>query len=98
MIAALTHATPIRWETPLVLALVYNAVLASGLAWLMWSYVVENVPANVAGLSSLAVPIAGIGFAWVLLGERPSLAESIGIALIASALLLVNLRRRARAG
>ena len=93
VVAALTHATPIRWEPPLMLALVYNAVFASGLAWLMWSYVVENVPANVAGVSSLAVPIAGIAFAWVLLGEVPTMAESIGIVLIASALLLVNLRR-----
>ena len=84
---------PIEWSSYLIGALVYNAVLASGLAWLMWSYVVERLPANVAGLSSLVVPIAGIGFAWLLLGEQPSLLEGIGIALIVGALAMVSLRR-----
>ena len=73
-------------------ALVYNAVLASGLAWLMWSYVVERLPANVAGLSGLVIPIAGIGFAWMLMGEQPSPLEGFGIALIVAALAIVSLR------
>jgi drug/metabolite transporter (DMT)-like permease len=39
------------------------------------------------------IPIAGIGFAWALLGERPSLLEGLGIALIGVALAIVSLRR-----
>ncbi|HEU4663026.1 MAG TPA: EamA family transporter [Dokdonella sp.] len=84
---------PIEWTRWFVGALVYNALLASGLAWLMWSYVVARLPANVAGLSSLAIPIAGIAFAWLLLGEVPTPVEGAGIALIVAALALVNLRR-----
>jgi hypothetical protein len=60
-------------------------------------YVVERLPANVAGLSSLVIPLAGIAFAWLLLGERPSLVEGCGIVLIASALAIVNLRRAPKA-
>jgi len=93
VIALLAHERAIDWTPWFVGALAYNAVLSSGLAWLMWSYVVERLPANVAGLSSLVIPLAGIGFAWLLLGERPSLIEGCGIALIASALAIVNLRR-----
>ncbi|MFC4818976.1 DMT family transporter [Dokdonella ginsengisoli] len=93
LLALFTHERPIVWSNELVGALAYNAVLASGVAWLLWSWVVERLPANVVGLSSLAVPIAGIAFAWVMLGERPSPAEWIGIALIAAALAIVNLRR-----
>lgn len=90
---------PIEWSNYLIGALVYNAVLASGLAWLMWSYVVERLPSNVAGLSSLVIPIAGIGFAWMLLGEQPSLLEGLGIVLIVGALAIVSLRRApAKAG
>lgn len=92
-LALLTHDKPIEWSGYLIGALAYNAVLASGAAWLIWSWVVERLPANVVGLSSLAVPIAGIAFAWAMLGERPSSPESIGIALIAAALVIVNLRR-----
>jgi drug/metabolite transporter (DMT)-like permease len=92
-IALLVPERPIEWSHYLIGALAYNAVLASGLAWLMWSYVVARLPANIAGLSSLVIPIAGVSFAWALLGEQPSPPECVGIALIGVALALVNLRR-----
>lgn len=95
VLAFTTHDRPVEWSDSLLLALIYNAVLASGAAWLLWSWVVERLPANVVGLSSLAVPIVGIALAWALLGERPSAMESVGIALIAAALVVVNLRRPA---
>jgi drug/metabolite transporter (DMT)-like permease len=81
----------------MIAALLYNGVLSSGVAWLLWSYVVEKLPANVAGLSSLAVPIVGIGFAWAILGEVPSASESVGIVAICVALAVVNVHRPARA-
>jgi drug/metabolite transporter (DMT)-like permease len=92
-LALIVPERPIEWSPFFIGALAYNAVLSSGLAWLMWSYVVERLPANIAGLSSLVIPIAGIGFAWLLLGEQPSLVEGAGIALIGTALAIVNLRR-----
>jgi drug/metabolite transporter (DMT)-like permease len=92
-VALVVPERAIEWSPWFVGALVYNALLASGLAWLLWSYVVARLPANVAGLSSLVIPIAGIAFAWILLGERPSLVEAAGIVLIGVALALVSLRR-----
>lgn len=93
VIAAVTHEKPIEWSTYLFGALAYNAILSSGLGWLMWSYVVARLPSHVAGLASLATPIAGIGFAWVLLRERPSMFEGAGIVLIGVALAIVTLRK-----
>jgi drug/metabolite transporter (DMT)-like permease len=87
---------PIAWTPTFIAALAYNAVLASGLAWAVWAWVVERLPTQVAGLSSLVIPIMGVLFAWALLGEAPSLAEACGIALVAIALLLVATRNRAR--
>lgn len=89
-IALATHSRVIVWSDYLVWALAYNAVLSSGLAWLMWSFVVDQLPAQIAGLSSLAVPVAGIGFAWALLGERPSALEGAGIVLVVAALGLAT--------
>jgi drug/metabolite transporter (DMT)-like permease len=97
VIALLAHEQPIEWSHFFIGALAYNAVLSSGLAWLMWSYVVDRLPTSIAGLSSLVIPIAGIGFAWVLLGERPTWLESAGIVLIGAALAIVNFRRPAGA-
>lgn len=71
-------------------ALAYNAILATALAWLLWLFVLDRLPAGVAGLSSLAVPAVGVLSAWVELGERPSLAEGCGMALIAAALALLS--------
>ena len=95
-VALIVPERPIDWSGWFIAALAYNAVLASGLAWLLWSIVVERLPANIAGLSSLVIPIAGIGFAWWLLGERPSAPEAAGIVLIGAALALVSLRSPAR--
>jgi drug/metabolite transporter (DMT)-like permease len=94
VVALLVPERTIEWTPWFIGALAYNALLASGLAWLLWSIVVERLPANIAGLSSLVIPVAGIGFAWWLLGERPSALEAIGIALIAAALALVSWRPR----
>jgi drug/metabolite transporter (DMT)-like permease len=96
-IALIVPQRPIEWTPFLLGALVYNAVLSSGLAWLMWSYVVERLPANIAGLSSLVIPIAGIAFAWLLLGEKPTAVESLGIVTICASLGFVNFRREAKA-
>ncbi len=79
------------WTPWFIGAVAYNAVFASCLAWLLWSYVVEQLPTHVAGMSSLVIPLAGIGFAWLLLGERPSLIESLGIVAIGVALAVLNL-------
>lgn len=81
---------PIAWTGAFVAALAYNAVLASGVAWLLWSYVVERLPTPVAGLSSLVVPILGVLFAWWLLHEVPTASEAIGIVLLGLALLVVG--------
>ena len=97
VLALLADERAIDWTPWFFGALVYNALLSTGLAWLMWTYVVERLPANVAGISSLVIPIAGIGFAWLLLGERPSPAEAAGILAIAGALAIVNLRRARKA-
>jgi drug/metabolite transporter (DMT)-like permease len=94
VIAACVDERPIEWNGAFVAALAYNAVLASGLAWLLWSYIVARLPTSLAGLSSLVVPLLGVLFAWALLGEVPSLAEAAGIALIGVALVAVGMRGR----
>ncbi|AYH43012.1 EamA family transporter [Azoarcus sp. DN11] len=71
-------------------ALVYNALLATGLAWLMWLFILDRLPAGLAGLSSLAVPAVGVLSGWIELGERPSTTESWGMACIAVALLAIS--------
>lgn len=92
-IALLVDQRPIAWTPFFCFAVLYNGLLSSGLAWLLWLFVVDRLPAHVAGLSSLVIPILAVVFAFFQLGERPSAAEYAGMAAILLALAVVNRRR-----
>lgn len=94
IVALATPQRAVDWTGTYVAALLYNGLLSSGVCWVLWSLVVQRLSANVAGLTSLAIPVAGVLFAWGLLGERPSRAEAIGIFLIGIALSALQFRRR----
>ncbi len=72
-------------------ALLFNAVFATGLAWLLWLYVLQHLSTGTAGLSALGVPMIGVLAGWIELGERPGGAEIAGMALIGTALALTSL-------
>jgi drug/metabolite transporter (DMT)-like permease len=78
------------WNSELLLGLVYIVFGASALAWLFWLMVVRRLPATVAALSGLGVPITTVLFAWVLLAELPSLPVACGMVLILCGLFVVG--------
>lgn len=97
VLCAIAFIVPERataWTWPFIGALAYNALLSSGIGWVLWLLIVQRLPTQVAGLTSLLVPIAGVLFAWLLLSEKPDLAEWIGIGLIGVALVSLNFTRR----
>ncbi len=71
-------------------ALVFNAVFATGLAWLLWLYVLQRLSTGMAGLSALGIPLIGALAGWIELGERPSAIEFTGMALIVGALAMIS--------
>jgi drug/metabolite transporter (DMT)-like permease len=77
---------PIVWSPTFIAALLYNALPAAAIAWLLWFYALNNLPVGTAGLSTLAAPVIGVLAAWLQLGERPSGVEGLGIVLILAAL------------
>ena len=92
--ALLVPERAIEWSSELMAAVAYNAVLGSAIAWALWLFVIDRLPAGIAGMASLATPLLGVLLAWAILGERPDLEEALGVALIAIALAGV-LRPRA---
>lgn len=72
--------------------LIYNVVLATGLAWFLWMFALQHLPAGVAGLASLGAPIIGVLASWLQLGERPGGLELLGMGMIGVALLALSLR------
>ncbi len=85
---------PRMLSAPAWLALAFHIVLASALAYYLWFEVVARLPAGVAALGTLLVPVVGVSGAMLLLGERPSGFDLGGFALITAAAALALLRPR----
>lgn len=90
--AVLVPSTPIVWSTPFIIALIYAVIPGTAIATLLWLYVLNCLPAGIAGLGLLMNPVVGVLAAWAQLGEQPGLLEVIGMGLIAIALLLNTLQ------
>ncbi|TAH49442.1 MAG: EamA family transporter [Betaproteobacteria bacterium] len=90
VIAVLHPSRPIDPTPYFFGALAFNAVLATGLAWLLWLYVLQHLSTGLAGLSTLGIPMIGALAGWLELGERPGPAELTGMVLIGTALVLIS--------
>ncbi|HZP94208.1 MAG TPA: EamA family transporter [Burkholderiales bacterium] len=90
LIDAVFDTQPIQWTGTFVFCALFNGVMATGLGWAMWLYVLHRLPAGTTSLSSLGVPvIAGVS-SWLQLGERPASIELAGMLLIGVALALIS--------
>jgi len=90
-IAVMVPGPPINWSGYFVGALVYNVIPCNALAFILWLFIVRNLPAGLAGMGSLVTPLVGVFCAWLELGEVPKRVEGIGMLLIGTALLLLLL-------
>jgi drug/metabolite transporter (DMT)-like permease len=92
VITLLVHSRPIEWTGGFIGALAYNVIPATALAWALWLYVLRVLPIGVAGISTLATPVIGIGAAALVLGERVTAMEGAGMACIIAALLVLAIQ------
>ena len=74
---------PAHW--PSLLALVFAALIGSAFAYLLWFDIVRRLPAMTASLGVLSVPVVGICGSMLVLGERPTVPDIVGFALILAA-------------
>lgn len=80
----------------LIVAMVYNIVLGTVVAWWLLYYALERLSTGAAGLATLVTPVIGVLCAWLFLGERPSPIEAGGMACILGGLTLLAWRRPPR--
>jgi len=92
--AFLLPAPAITWNTPFILAVIYNILAGTVIAWLLWYYVLQKLSANASGLSALTVPVVGVVAAWIQLGEKPDIFEGTGMILILVALAMLAFHGR----
>jgi len=71
------------------LGVVYNVLVAFAWAHWAWIKIATSVPVTVFSLSMLVIPVVGVVSGMAFLGERPSWAEYVALALVLGSLLTV---------
>jgi drug/metabolite transporter (DMT)-like permease len=84
--AFMLDTEPVNWTVSFSIALAYNVVLATALAWLLWLYALNRLSAGATGLASLGSPVLALVVAWIQLGEVPTPGEAVGMTLVVIAL------------
>ena len=93
-LAAYGHGPWLPVSTSAWAGLLFNGVIVFGFCWFAWNELVRALPAQVTGISSLAVPIVGFGSGMLLLGEKPRPFDYVALLAIVAAVSLVLKPRR----
>jgi drug/metabolite transporter (DMT)-like permease len=78
------------------LGIAYNVFVAFAFAHWAWIKIATAVPVSVFSLSMLVIPVVGVLSGMFFLGERPSWAEYVALALVLASLLSVVIPARQR--
>jgi len=92
MFVGLPKFEPLQWRT--WGGLLFNGVLGTGIAYFIWFNIIGRLSTAAASLGSLANPVVGVIGAAILLGDRPTIPDIIGFALIFSAAACVLIPQR----
>ncbi|MGA7485767.1 MAG: DMT family transporter [Xanthobacteraceae bacterium] len=76
-------------SVPAILAIIYNGLVGTGLAYILWFAIIARLPTATASLGTLATPVVGVTSSMLMLGERPTTADMIGFAMIFAAAICV---------
>jgi drug/metabolite transporter (DMT)-like permease len=76
-------------STKAVLGLVYSSVIAASIGQWVWFQILRLMPASVASISTLAIPVVGVFTGGLLLGEPVGWRELSALALVLGALSIV---------
>jgi drug/metabolite transporter (DMT)-like permease len=82
-------------HAPSLLAILFIGLFGVGLAHFLWWSIVAKLPTITASLGSLLVPVVGVVGSTLILGEKPTITDVIGFAMIFAAAACVLLQPNA---
>ena len=82
------------WNTESILCLIYNGVLASALAFFLWSWILQHIEVSKASVAVLAVPVVGVVGGILCLGEPMTLHIFFGMIMIMAGIYIVVTHKR----
>lgn len=83
---------PLQWRT--WAGLFFNGILGTGIAYFIWFNIIGRLSTAMASLGALMNPVVGVIGSVIVLGDRPTLTDWIGFALISSAAACVLIPQR----
>ena len=90
VVALILPAPSIIWSQTFILTVTYSIFLSGSLAWVLWTYALQRLPAGIASMASMLIPVIAVICAWLQLGERPNKIELAGMCFIALALVIIS--------
>ncbi|KFC73884.1 DMT superfamily permease [Bosea sp. LC85] len=87
---------PKMLEAQTFAALTFHILGAQALAYFLWFTVIARLPAGIASLGTLMVPAVGVLGSVLLLGERPTPSDWLGLVLVVAASGTIMLPQRLR--
>lgn len=82
----------IQWTKESILALLFTGVLSSAVAFALWFRVLDKIKASTASMTLMLVPLFGLLFGWLQLGEQITLNQGIGSFFILLGIFLVSFK------
>lgn len=86
----------ISLSTSSVLALLYNGILGSAVAFVVWNWVLGKIQASIASISLMSVPLLGLFFGWLQLGEQITSNILIGAVFICLGILFTSIQIKSK--
>lgn len=80
---------PVIWNQASILCLLYNGVLASALAFFLWSWILQHIEVSKASVAVLAVPVVGVVGGIIFLNEPMTLHILLGMVMIMAGIYTV---------
>ena len=81
-----------EWSGAFLWSFAYTLVAATGVGAFLWLYVLQEMPAGIAGLGTMGTPVVGLLASWAQLGERPTALEIGGMIVILGGLAILFAR------
>lgn len=72
----------IEWTAYSIYILLFTGLIASAVDFTIWFYLIKKLDIGITTFSSMLVPVFGLLFDWIILGNRPDVGIIIGGALI----------------
>jgi drug/metabolite transporter (DMT)-like permease len=79
-----------HWSLMSIGYIIFSGIIASALAFVLWSYILTKIQASKASISLLMVPVVGIISSYLFLDESLKVSTLIGVLFVLLGIWIVN--------